>query len=521
MTATVHRLKTISGNPSYWFLLLVLAVVAAYSTTISSMFSVWWEDDSAYSHGLLLSFIAIYIFAKNWHGDKSSLSPGFHPVSFVLLLVCIPLWVASHLMFVQSAEQFFFLAILFFLFPAILGFKSALKYLFPIILLLVAVPVWGAGVSVLQLLTTIASAFFLKLTGITSVRDGFFILVPAGTFEVEAACSGLRYQLAGLSISLLYAYMARMKILSGIFFLCCSVVVVFMANVTRIYIVVLVGEKTQMQSSLVADHLWLGWVIFAIYISLFLWAAEKIIPMKNVDEKDQNSGEKTTPGDRAMSGGQTASLFLVLFTCLSGPLVVSYFSLERYRDDHMALDFPLHSDIWSEVSDVLTFIPMQPRYQKANGELSKIYKNTQNRWVSYQQYYYLFQEQGREAINALNQAYDERYWKALRHSVVEIPGGVQGQAARVKETLLSDASGKKKLLWLWYRTNGKFVASEKSAKLENLRARLKGQPSIAVNIMSTDIRQDEEAARQVLGHFIDYTLLTTVIEKNESALSSR
>ena len=70
-----------------------------------------------------------------------------------------------------------------------------------------AVPTGEFLVYYLQEITTAISTFLLNLAGIPAFRDGLFITLPGGNFEVAKACSGFRYLNAGVAMAMLIAYL--------------------------------------------------------------------------------------------------------------------------------------------------------------------------------------------------------------------------------------------------------------------------------------------------------------------------
>ena len=53
-----------------------------------------------------------------------------------------------------------------------------------------------------------------------------------------------------------------------------AMLIAIVSNVIRVYIIVLSGELTNMQSYFIKEeHVSLGWVIFFIGISIYLWQA--------------------------------------------------------------------------------------------------------------------------------------------------------------------------------------------------------------------------------------------------------
>ncbi|MEJ2466238.1 MAG: EpsI family protein, partial [Candidatus Thiodiazotropha sp.] len=92
-------------------------------------------------------------------------------------------------------------------------------------------------------------------------------------------------------------------------------------------------------------------------------------------------------------------------------------------------------------------------------------------------------------------------WSRISRSdrVVAVPGV---GSVTIEETLLKSPEQRKRLVWQWYRTNDKVIASNMSAKLNNLIGIISGKPDIAVVVISKEIIRNEERAAGVLEAFL-------------------
>ncbi len=487
-------------SPANIFLVTLISVVAIYFTTTQDIFRLWLEDNSNYSHGILLVFIAGYIFFKKWKLNHDRLEIKVNYFYAFLLLLSVILWLAMRIMFIRTGEHFFFLTTLLMTMVTLLGIKQARPFFFPLLLLLMTIPVWTVALGTLRLITTVSTAFLLDISGIASARDGYLILISAGTFEVENACGGLNYQLAGIPIALLYAYMARMSIRTSTFYVICAFLVILLGNIVRVFTVVVIGEYSDMKSPLMDDHLWLGWVIFAIFISIFIWVSGKIIPIPESTGEDKYGGDKNRVANISMK--QVGLVLMVVAINLSAPLLQNMFSLENVREKRIKLDLPVIIGQWVKDDSIRWHTnEWHPVYQKSNANSFAWYKSNGAR-LRLDVYYYVFQEQGREAVNVLNRAYDGKTWFAIAGGKRITDIEIAGSDVSVEEVLVRAKDGRRKMVWTWYYTNKKNIVNKKMAKFENLLSILKGNPAITVYILSTGLKQDEKTARRLLSGYL-------------------
>jgi EpsI family protein len=112
---------------------------------------------------------------------------------------------------------------------------------------------------------------------------------------------------------------------------------------------------------------------------------------------------------------------------------------------------------------------------------------------------FLRQRQGSEAVNVRHRVYDVEKWSRISRSarVIELPDAGK---VEVEETLLR-MGPRQRLVWLWYQTNGKIVSSPMQAKLNNLIGVVRGQPEVAVFVLSREIIQDQNHAGEILEQF--------------------
>src|SRR5690554_8156294 len=96
----------------------------------------------------------------------------------------------------------------------------------------------------------------------TALIEGNSITLPYGRLVIADGCSRLRY----FAISILLA--AMMSILNDyrwrgwLCFLAAAMVLGLIANWVRIFILVVIGYQSEMQSELLTDHELMGWVVY-------------------------------------------------------------------------------------------------------------------------------------------------------------------------------------------------------------------------------------------------------------------
>jgi EpsI family protein len=189
---------------------------------------------------------------------------------------------------------------------------------------------------------------------------------------------------------------------------------------------------------------------------------------------------------------------LVVLACSVGPALYGYFMNSDHISDRDHISTLQQMPGWRTAPGQLTdWTPLWTRgdqtfeglVAKANEQLD-LFATEFNR-----------QRQGHEAVNLSHRVYDIEKWSRISRSarVVEVPGAGE---VTVEETLLKSPGRRKRLVWQWYRTNDKVVASNTQAKLNNLLGVLSGEPDISVFVASKVIIRNEAHAAGLLESFL-------------------
>ena len=261
------------------FYLIFLFFILTYYPTFHSLYLVWVDPvNKGYSHGVLLSIILTFLLYREFSKNKElTIDLIYLPVIIFFSI----LWAVGRLGVLQSVEYFAMYAVLFLLFLQVIN-PDRLQRTYLVLAFLFSMPLMNVFNGTLQYLTAIFSYLLIKMSFIPIQRDGFLLLLPNGNFIVADYCSGLRQQIIALTLIIFYAYLNKLYFKQLSVLLLITVIVAFIINLIRIYIIILSGYFTNMTTSLVDDHSVLGWVIFGsgmfLYITLlnrFLFKLEK------------------------------------------------------------------------------------------------------------------------------------------------------------------------------------------------------------------------------------------------------
>ncbi|MBZ9611722.1 exosortase A [Rheinheimera maricola] len=252
-------------------LLVSLAYVWLYGTTWLDMQRVW-SSSATYNHCFLIIPISLYFFVRGKHQPKcATVSDNWLWLAVVAILLLQLLWLAGFAadiaLFMHLAAVMTLQAILWLL----LGNDNSRKHLFAIAYLIFLVPFGDELSPMLQNITADLTVIMLQLVNVPVYREGLYLATPVGLFEVAEACSGLRFLIASLAISALFAYLHFNKLYKQIGFVAFMAVLSILANGVRAFMLVYIGEKTAMRFGFGADHYLYGWLFFGVVLLAGFW----------------------------------------------------------------------------------------------------------------------------------------------------------------------------------------------------------------------------------------------------------
>lgn len=250
-------------------LLAVMSLVflfwgALFFPTIVATVAIW-ERSETFTHCFLILPICIYLIRRNWPLLSSlPILPNFW--ALVAVFGMLLLWLLGKLTYVAAVEQFAAFALLPLFLWLVLGNQIAKAMLFVLLFWMFSVPEGAFLIPRLQDITADITVFALRLTDIPVFREGLYIAVPGGLFEVAVACSGIRYLIASFSLGTLFAYLTYNKWHKRLIFIIFSLLLPIFANGIRAYGIVMIAYLSEMKHAVGVDHLIYGWLFFGVVI---------------------------------------------------------------------------------------------------------------------------------------------------------------------------------------------------------------------------------------------------------------
>jgi exosortase len=261
-------------------LLLSLLILAAYFESFAQIAGQWTNPDTRVSHGWLALAAGLAVLYVNLPRELSW-SAGIGRLAGIAgVLFAGFAWVAGMLLAVESLAQVAALAVLALAMHAVFGASIARESDRVMLVLACALPAFeGLNDLFLRNSVTVAAAA-IRMLGLPIQFQGFFVVMPAGTFEIEPLCSGLQFFIAAATTAALLAAMRRESWFRTALLMAGAGIIGLLANWLRVVTVILAGYFSDMQNYLVhSEHFTLGWSLFVLGIGGFVyWIGRKPPP---------------------------------------------------------------------------------------------------------------------------------------------------------------------------------------------------------------------------------------------------
>ena len=446
-------------NKSYYItsiLTLLLWVVFCWEG-ITSVIQVWYGNE-IFNHGFFIVPGSLYlIYLKRNVVLSHKLTPS--PLALIVIVPSFFLYIVG----VAGDVQLFMHLATFSLLPALIWFmvgdKAAVSIWFPLCFMLFSVPVGEQLIPYLQEIAADGSVMLLQLTGVPLFRSGLYIEIPQGRFLVAEACSGVSFFIASFVIGSLYAYINLVSTKRKVLFLCVSLLFPVIANIVRVYGIILIAYWTDMEYAAGADHLIYGWFFFAFVIVCLLGIGELL----------QNTDKRELEEKSCVKKGIEHSFSL----CVALIVVMLIAHTWLYIIEDRAL--PVNSQQSS-------FTTTLPPCEASLYHLSPIFNNPthqkeehfvgQNNTCNISLYEAQFDGMNNELVSELNRVYDPELWSLVNDRNEEV--WVESIALNLRANYLSSPNGKIIKVVYWLSVGEKHFNSKVNAKLFEIRQALEG-----------------------------------------------
>lgn len=355
---------------------------------------------------------------------------------------------------------------------ACLGKAVSRGLAFPIFYAFFLLPFGEEIVPLMQTVTAKMSMALLALAGVPASIDGIFITTPAGYFRVAEACSGVMFLIAMLAYGALVANLCFFSWRRRAAFMLAAILIPILANGLRAAGTIVIAGRVGTEFAAGFDHVFYGWIFFAIVIALLMAAGWRFFDRKPDDpwfDPRDLQPEGTRPGQRAkLVRVALAAAALAAVPPLWSAAIASG-SAHAVPTDIVLPEVPG----WERVS-AADGRPWKPHYSGADLARSARYRDAQGRAVDLAIILFARQEEGKELVGyGQGAAAPGGDWSWSSNSAD--PANGRGE--------IISSHGTKREVLTFYRVGHTLTGNRAAVKAETMRARLLGGPQRAVAIL--------------------------------------
>jgi exosortase len=484
-----------SRQKRLWMILALALLVALVCWPSTTALREQWSDfvNSSYTHGWLVLPICIALVIRS-RREISTAAARRLPLAPLALAGCVWAWLVCYRASIQDAHTTLVPAIFWLAATAAFGWTVGRLLIFPVAFFYFAVPSWWQLADPLQDLTVVAMRVFLGLTGPEALISGDLIHIPNGTFEIQEGCSGVHFMIVGLAVATLYGELRRDPWRTRLAQLTLMAALALLANWVRVYVIIRAGYLTDMRSSLLRNHYWFGWGVFAAALLIFFWVSARHKPAAAPAEPASEPAPQ--PGAHAASpradwvGFTIAAMILVALPATSTALrtLRPAASLPpALSADPRAPWVPALLDIHSSWQPVFAGAARQERraFADTGGDSVEVFAVT-----------YRTQRQGAKLIGS-GTSLSGRTLSRRSEEVVQSPWG------RFRENEVVERAAPHERYWIWsrYESAGReFVSPLGSQLWYGINATV-SNPSASLVALRAVCRPDCSTARRTLREF--------------------
>lgn len=480
---------------------VLLAMFVAYQETAASFVHVWIHSET-FAHGFLIAPISGFLVWQN-RRSLAFLTPRPFAVALLLLPPLGLAWLAGRATSTLLVEQFTFVAFIPVLVLALFGPRITRRIAFPLGFLIFAVPFGDILQPVLMDITAAFAVGVLRLAGVPVVREGVLFTTTVADWRVAEACSGLRYLVAGIALTTLFAHETYQKIWKRVTCVVLALAVLILANGFRACVIVLAGYLSDMRLGRGFAHYAFGWVVYIVAMIAFFAVGSRfrdLVPAANAGPAPDGRGETKTRTARVGAWIAVAGMAAVAACCW--PAIFALLMRPVPGVHANPISAPVSRGGW--VVEPEGPLAWEPALTGETSIIARAYTKG-GATVQCNLAYYDQEHDERELIQHRNVVVrqDDLTWRNLgeRDRRIETPHG----SLVVRETDIRGPNGPF-VVWHWYWIPDEFTTSRAWAKLLQARASLILKRDHAAAIILSSQAADMPAAVSQLTRFTEAML---------------
>ena len=383
-------------------------------------------------------------------------------------------WLVGELSFVRVLTDFAVIAMGPTAVLTILGYRWLLTTIFPLSLLLFAVPFSNPLVPHLVDWTAKFAFMWIQATGVPIYREGAYFLLPSGNWAIAEACAGIRYLNACLMLGLLYAWTMYQSLRKRIAFVAGAVVIGIVGNWIRAFLTIMIAHLSD-NRFLRDGHGTFGWFLFAILLFGYCWLGWTLRDKETEDSpvsEPAHDVDRIEPGllNRSSARQVSAVSAAVVATLVAWPLIKMAIARPQQPRAVQVADIAPHG-AWSRADK--PSVEWTPELQNPSRVRVQSFEKA---GLRVDVFVGIFQNESwtSKLVTTVNQFADSdnRVWSQIdRGNAVT---AFAGAPLEVKTGVVI-GRGSRIVAWKWYWIDGASTASDARAKLQQILNRVRGR----------------------------------------------
>lgn len=474
-----------------------LPVLAAAAATVAALWPAAaslagnWLAIRDYRHGFIIAPVALlWLALAAWRIPARQVRAS--RTGSILLAAALLVWLVAFRAHSDIAIEALLPPVIWLTILALCGWQVARMVIAPVAYLYFAIPVWEFLLPTLQWLSVHVTETALAIAGVPAEVTEYLVTLPSGSFEIVEGCSGKRYFVVALAVSVIAGVFQQLYGWRMLALLLAGGLLALAANWLRIFVVIYAGYATEMQHYLVAvEHQTFGNVIFAALLTVIYVASRLLARGISLPAAPDR---RAAPAERALPEPRAA--LLVPFALLGATAALAYAPVTEPAVVHRGLGhLPLAAGRWQ--GPFPPAVVWSPRFARPDGERRASYRSATGRTVEIYLNLYASQEEGRELVYYDNSLLAPGFWSRswpLETRVLEAEGM---HALATMEAL--GPFGQRWLLAYVYKAGGWTTVREPLAQVGyGLRSLLRPAPAglVALTIQCGENCQEAQALVQ-------------------------
>jgi EpsI family protein len=259
--ATAGPSEPVLDRPQIRAGVLALAFAVLYTGVVGQLVATW-SNNYLYSYGFAVPFISAYMVWTKWPELKWMDWAPNYALGLPIVAVGVAMLVAGGIGAVDAVQQLSFIVTLTGLTLVVFGTAIFRAAWFPILYLLLMLPLWDQPISRLQIPSQLLSARIavgmLDAVNVPVAREATYILLPGQTLEVLRECSGVNQLIVVFAMALPAAYLFLSGFWRRVTLVAIALLIAYLCNGFRIALLGILAQHGYQEATRGTLHLLQG-----------------------------------------------------------------------------------------------------------------------------------------------------------------------------------------------------------------------------------------------------------------------